>query len=99
MHHRTFVGLAELNTEIKQLLTTLNKKPFQKLARCRSFVFLEIDKPALRALPQIAYEYREYRCARAGVDYHVELSEHYYSVLYQYCNDTVECYVEPKKRS
>jgi transposase len=106
LRYRTFIGLAELNDGIKKLLAELNQKPFQKLPGCRLSVFLEVDQPALKGLPEIAYEYRDHKVARAGIDYHVELARHYYSVPHQYCGEkidlwfnqyTVECYINGKQ--
>ena len=106
LRHCTFVGLAELNAEIRRLLIALNQKPFQKLEGCRGSTYLKLDKPALRALPKIAYEYKQYQRARAGIDYHVCLDDHFYSVPHQYCGelielwfnqDTVVCYLRGKK--
>lgn len=102
LRHCTFVGLAELNAEISRLLTGLNQKSFQKLEGSRESSFLTLDKPALRPLPDIAYEYKQYKSARAGIDYHVSLEGHNYSVPHQYCGEvidlwfnqyTVECYL------
>lgn len=106
LRHQTFVGLAELNVEIRRLLAALNQKPFQKLSGCRHSVFLELDKPALKPLPLEAYEYRQYKSVRVGVDYHVSLDGHYYSVPHRYCGEvielwfnqhTVECYSQGNK--
>jgi transposase len=106
LRHQTFVGLAELNAAIAQLLKILNQKPFQKLPGCRESAFLEMDKPALRPLPLEAYHYRQYKSSRAGIDYHVTLNGHYYSVPHQYCGEiidlwfnqhTVECYFKGER--
>lgn len=106
LRHQTFVGLAELNAAIAGLLKILNQKPFQKLPGCRESVFLEMDKPALKPLPQEAYHYRQYKSARVGIDYHVALHSHYYSVPHKYCGEkidiwfnqhTVECYFKGER--
>jgi len=84
LRNRTFFSLAELNASIRELLDKLNKKPFKKLSGSRMSRFLEIDKPALRPLPAIAFEYAEWQIKkRAGIDYHVEVYDHYYSIPYQ----------------
>lgn len=106
LRHQTFVGLAELNAEIRRLIKILNQKPFQKLPGNRESAFLEIDKPALKRLPEVAYQYRQYKAARVGVDYHVALNGHYYSVPHRYCGELldlwfnqhlVECYFQGEK--
>jgi transposase len=64
LRHHTFVGLGELNTEIRKLLDALNDKPFQKLPGSRREAFESLDKPAMQALPQQRYEYKNYKKAR-----------------------------------
>ncbi|MBA2527306.1 MAG: transposase [Pyrinomonadaceae bacterium] len=65
---------------IRQLLTALNQRPFKKLPGSRRSQFEALDQPALRPLPDPAYEYAEWRKARVSLDYHVEVEKHYYSV-------------------
>jgi transposase len=77
---RTFFSLAELNEAIAELLVQLNEQPFQKLSGSRRSVFEELDRPALRPLPETPYEYAEWRGAKVNIDYHVEVARHYYSV-------------------
>lgn len=50
----------------------------------------EMDQPALRPLPERRYEYAEWKVARVGVDYHVEVDVHYYSVPYQHARAQVD---------
>jgi transposase len=71
-------------------LERVNRRPFQKLDASRHDLFLELDKPALKALPAKRYEYAEYRLARVNIDYHVEVLGHYYSVPYQLRGQQVE---------
>jgi transposase len=84
LRNRTFLSLAELNQAIRPLLNTLNESPFQKYPGSRLSHFNEIDKPALKPLPATPYAYAQWKKVRAGVDYHVELEKHYYSVPYTY---------------
>lgn len=102
LRDRTFFGLDELNDAIAELLTQLNDRPFQKLPGCRRSAFEEIDRPALKPLPQMPYEYAEWKKARVHVDYHVEVDHHYYSVPHTLVGkqidvrlsaNTVECIV------
>lgn len=84
LRNRTVFSLAELNAAIRELLDKLNNRPFKKLSGSRMSRFLDIDKPALRPLPAYAYEYAEWQIKkRPGIDYHIEVYDHYYSVLYQ----------------
>ncbi|MDR6495280.1 hypothetical protein J2797_005196 [Paraburkholderia terricola] len=68
----------------------MNNRPFKKLPGSRRSVFDEIDRPALRPLPEQPYQYAEWKVARIGPDYHVELDQHYYSVPYRYAREQVD---------
>ncbi|PHV04079.1 hypothetical protein CSQ96_27590 [Janthinobacterium sp. BJB412] len=84
LRHQRFFSLNELNRSLRTLLTDLNQRPFNKLPGSRASAFAEMDQPALRALPEQHYEYAEWKVARVGVDYHVEVDGHYYSVPCQH---------------
>lgn len=91
LRNRTFFSLAELNAAIRGLLDKLNNRPFKKLSGSRMSRFLEIDKPALRPLPAVAFEYAEWKIKkRPGIDYHIEVNDHYYSVPYQLRNEYLD---------
>lgn len=83
LRRRTFFSLAELNVEIARLLERLNARPFRKLPGSRRLLFEALDAPALRALPERAYVFSQWRKARVHIDYHIELDGHYYSVPYR----------------
>jgi transposase len=83
LRNRVFHSLAELNGAITELLERLNNRPFRKLPGSRRSQFEALDRPALRPLPATPYEYAEWKKATAGIDYHVEIERHYYSVPYQ----------------
>lgn len=80
LRNRTFFSLAELNQAIRTLLDELNRRPFQKLQGSRLSQFQDLEKPALKPLPAIRYEYAEWRKVKAGFNYHVEIDKHHYSV-------------------
>ena len=62
-------------------LTQLNERQaLRRLGVTRRQLLEEIDRPALKALPSEPYEYSEWRVRRVGVDYHVDIDAHYYSV-------------------
>lgn len=90
LRHQRFFSLNELNRALRVLLKDLNQRPFKKLPGCRASAFAEMDQPALRALPQQPYEYAEWKLARVGIDYHVEVDGHYYSVPYRHAREQVE---------
>ncbi len=90
LRNRTFFSLGELNSALAELLVSLNTRPFKKLAGSRHTRFLELDQPALRALPLRAYEFSEWKKAKVHPDYHVEVSRAYYSVPYRFIGERVD---------
>ena len=72
-------------------MTQLNdKQALRRLGVTRRQLLEEIDRPALKALPDEPYEYSEWRVRRVGVDYHVDIDAHYYSVPYRFARAEVE---------
>ena len=90
LRHRTFFGLAELATEIERLTGDLNARVMRHLGVSRRELFEKTDRPALRPLPQARYEYAEWRRARVGIDYHVEIDARFYSVPYRLLKEEVD---------
>lgn len=91
LRHRKFFGLDELNQAIWELLEELNNKPFQKLEGCRSTAFEKLDRPALKPLPPVRYEFAERRSdVGVNIDYHVEHDKRYYSVHHFRVHQRVE---------
>ena len=91
MRHRTFFSLAEVNGAIGELLQRLNEeRPIRRLGVTRRQLLEEIDRPALKALPAQAYILAEWRIRRVGIDYHVEVGDHYYSVPHRFARAEVE---------
>jgi len=84
LRHHTFFSLFELNGAIRELLADLNERPFQKLPGSRKSAFEYLDKPALKPLPDTLYEYAEWKQAKPGIDYHVEVDKRYYSVPHRW---------------
>jgi len=72
-----------VNAAIRPLLAALNDKVSRHLGASRRELFEQLDKPALKPLPVEPYVYAEWKQCRAGLDYHVALREHYYSVPHQ----------------
>ena len=83
LRKRKFFTLDEGNREIRTLLEKLNHKPFQKKAGSRYSRWLENELPALQPLPAYPYEFAEWGKVRAGIDYHVKIDNHHYSVPYE----------------
>lgn len=80
LRHVTFFSLADLNRAIRLLLEDLNSRPLKKLPGNRRSQYDALDRPAMRPLPNIPYEYAEWKRARVGIDYHIEVERHFYSV-------------------
>jgi transposase len=83
LRNRQFFGLAEVNAAIRPLLDRLNDKVSRHLGASRLHLFAQLDKPALKPLPVAPYVYAEWKKCRAGLDYHIAIDKHYYSVPYQ----------------
>jgi transposase len=62
------------------LLDDLNGRPMRAFNCSRRELFERLDRPALKPLPDEPYEYAEWKRCRVGLDYHVEIDKHYYSV-------------------
>lgn len=90
LRNHSFFSLGELNGAIAQKLTEFNDRKFQKMDTTRTILFETIDKPALKPLPLLPYEYADWKKAAVNIDYHVEVGGHYYSVPYQLVRQQVD---------
>lgn len=81
LRHQTFFSLAELNREIDGLRERLNARAFRKLPGSRQALFMTLDQPAMKALPESRYVFAEWRRARVHIDYYIEIDGHYYSPI------------------
>jgi transposase len=90
LRHRRFFSLAELNAAIRALLDDLNNRLMRGWGLSRRTLYEQLDRPALVALPPSPYEYAEWKRCRVGLDYHVEIAKHYYSVPHQLLRQEVE---------
>ena len=88
-NHR-FFSLAEVNQAITEKLIDFNDRKFQKLNTTRRELFENLDRPALKPLPEKPYEYADWKKAKVNIDYHIEVDAHYYSVPYQLVKESVE---------
>jgi transposase len=89
LRNRRFFSLAELNAAIRELVTQLNDRVTRHLGSSRRALFDEIERPALKTLPVEPYLYAEWKECRVGLDYHVEVERHYYSVPHALLRETV----------
>ena len=90
LRNQQFFSLFELNLAIRRLLDELNQREFKRLPGTRRSTFEALDKPHLQPLPAQVYEYAEWRKVRVGIDYHIEVDRHYYSVPSQFVKRELE---------
>jgi len=76
LRHHTFFSLAELNACIAALLVEMNLRPFKQLDGTRQSWFDSIDRPALKPLPKLPYEYVAIKTVKVNIDYHIQYSKH-----------------------
>jgi transposase len=88
LRHRRFYSLGELNQAIQEMLIHLNElPPLRRLGVTRRHLLEELDRPVLKPLPAEPYVYAEWRLRRAGLDYHIDVDGHYYSVPHRFANE------------
>jgi transposase len=80
LRNRTFFTLVELNAAIAECVTALNDRRSRHLGTSRRELFETLERGALHALPATPFEFAEWKQCRVGLDYHVEIDKHYYSV-------------------
>ena len=90
LRNYTFFSPEELNQAIREKLQDFNLRKFQKIEGTRKELFENLDRPALKPLPEKPYEYAEWKKATVNIDYHIEVDHHYYSVPYQLTREQVE---------
>ena len=90
LRNQRFFSLAELNSAIRALTTDLNNRPMRHLGTTRRALFEAVERLALLPLPSEPYAYAEWKRCRAGLDYHVEVHGHFYSVPYRLVREVIE---------
>jgi transposase len=91
LRNRRFYSLAELNEAIRELLVRLNEeRSIRRLGVTRRELLEELDRPMLKPLPIEPYVFAEWHLRRVGIDYHVDVERHYYSVPHRFARDAVE---------
>ena len=91
LRNRRFYSLADVNAAIAQLLWSLNEIRIRRyVRRTRRQLFEEIDAPRLKPLPAEPYVLAEWRVRKIGLDYHVDIDGHFYSVPYRHARARVE---------
>ncbi len=90
LRNRQFFSIHEINEAMRPLLEAVNNRQMKHLEKSRKELFEALDLPALRPLPEYAFEYAETKKARVGINYHVCYDKYYYSVPYTLIKEEVE---------
>ena len=83
LRNRRFFSLCELNVAIAELVAQINNRVSRHLGASRCALFEALEREALKPLPAEPYVFAEWKECRVGLDYHVEIDKHYYSVPHQ----------------
>ena len=91
LRNRIFYSLAELNAAIAECLSDLNeRRVLRQFGRTRRQLFEEVDAPNLKPLPAEPWVHAQWKRCRVGLDYHIALEQHHYSVPHRYARREVE---------
>ncbi len=96
LRHTTFYTLVQLNSAINKLMPLYRNRVIKRLGVSRQELFDTIDKPALKSLPALPYEYKELKLLKVSIDYHIQLDFVLYSVPYQLIHKKVEVWFSSK---
>jgi transposase len=89
LRNRQFFSLAALNAAIAELLAQINNRMSRHLGSSRHALFEDLERGTLKPLPAEPYVFAEWKECRVGLDYHVEIEKHYYSVPHQLLREKV----------
>ena len=73
LRNEIYNSVYEANLECMQILSSFNKKPFQKLDGSRYEIFINEEKKHLQPLPKIPFEYGEWKMANVQKNYHITI--------------------------
>jgi transposase len=97
LRNRRFHSLTEVNAAIAELLVRLNdQRLLRHVGRTRRQLFEEIDAPNLKPPPAEPYVFAQWRVRKVGLDYHVDVDGHFYSVPHRHARATVEARLTPR---
>jgi len=83
LRNRQFFSLEELNAAIAEEVARLNARVSRHLGASRQHLFETIERPAMQPLPPEPFVHADWRKATVGLDYHVRLEGHHYSVPHE----------------
>jgi len=85
-----FTSLSAFVVALRDLMESLNSRPMQEYKTSRFERFRSTEKQMLHALPVHPFKVGLWHTGKVGVDYHVELDGHYYSVPDKFTGQYVE---------
>jgi transposase len=95
---RHYFSFEALNHDIHERVIELTKRDFKHREGSRESVFLALDKPCLRPLPEAPFESFETKMVtRIPNNYHIECKGFYYSVPYRYYDQPAVVHIFAKK--
>jgi transposase len=89
LRNRQFFSLSALNAAIAELLAQINNRVSRHLGASRRALFEDLERAVLKPLPAEPYVFAAWKECRVGLDYHVEIEKHYYSVPHQLLREKV----------
>jgi transposase len=90
LRQQSFFSLGDLNLALREQLERYNDRALSRELGTRRSRFLELERPALRALPAQPYQYATWKRAKVFLDYHIEHERRYYSVPYRLIGKSVD---------
>lgn len=105
LRDRRFYSLDELNQELVKVRTEWLARPMAKYGKSRKEMFELLDKPALKPLPALPFEFASVKKVLINIDYHAQFENAYYSVPHQFVHaeafvrateNVIEIYVDNK---
>ena len=90
LRNLTCFSIDELNEQIRALLGDLNSRVMKRYGKSRQQLFDELDRPALAPLPTSRFTFGDWAFGTVGIDYHVGVDHHDYSVPYTLAEEYVE---------
>ena len=95
---KIYFSFEALNHDIRERVVELAKKNFKHREGSRESVFLALDKPRLRSLPEAPFEsFITKMVNRVPNNYHIEYNGFYYSVPFRFYNQPVVMHIYAKK--
>lgn len=95
LRHQTFFSLEELRIAIAAQVEDLDVRVMREYGASRRELFEQIDRPAMRELPESRYRFATWKRAKVGPDYHIVPEGHRYSVPYNLVGSQVDLRLTP----